>query len=434
MMRIVFWCGLLLWACSIPAVAEEYPAWTLETMLERAVEKNARVEAESLRLEAAEAGRAAARGDFLPRITASAGLSKIDNPDSRDELDPDYIDQTSHTWRIGIQQNIFDGFGRWNNYARADLLRERSHEQLRKTLREVILQVRSAYYRLLRVRADIEAYQASVTRLESQKEAAEAFFEARMVPRLFILQTETALAEAHQRLSRAKNDEQVQLVLLRSLMGLDPEAPLHVEGDLQAFDPEPLLSLQEALSLARENSPDIAIAQLDVEISRRDMRTTRSRFSPSVDVYADYVNQHINYGAAHMEDRDRSYYSLGVNVTWELFSGGSTYYETRRQQRTMESAKAMFADAVLMVDSSVREIHLNVQEAENQIRIAHIRKTDAREAYEQAEMRMRMGTGTTLDLLDAQEKVTVAESSLNMAMADHRTALANLDRFIERLP
>ena len=425
-------CALLLWAFALPAVAEEAPPWTLESMLHRAMEKNARIASESLRLEAARDSVLSARGAFLPRVVASGSLSRIENPDSVDELDPDYISQTGRTWRVGVQQNIFDGLGRWNTYARADLVRERSHQQLRRTFREVALEVRTTYFRLLRTRADITAYEASVTRLEKQSEAAQAFFEARVAPRLFILQTETALAEAHQRLSQAKSDEQVQLVLLRSLMGLEPDYPIQVEGDFDAFAPEHYPDMEESLFLAREHLPEIFTARLDVEIARRDMNTSRSRFSPSVDVYADYVNQHIEYGSTMATDRDRSYYSLGVNVTWELFSGGSTYYETRSHRRTMESAEAMLRDVLLAVDARVREIHLNVKESENQIRIAHIRKADAREAYEQADMRIRMGTGTTLDLLDAQERVTVAESSLNQAMADYYIALANLRRFISQ--
>ncbi len=425
-------CALLLWAFALPAVAEEAPPWTLESMLHRAMEKNARIASESLRLEAARDSVLSARGAFLPRVVASGSLSRIENPDSVDEFDPDYISQTGRTWRVGVQQNIFDGLGRWNTYARADLVRERSHQQLRRTFREVALEVRTTYFRLLRTRADITAYEASVTRLEKQSEAAQAFFEARVAPRLFILQTETALAEAHQRLSQAKSDEQVQLVLLRSLMGLEPDYPIQVEGDFDAFAPEHYPDMEESLFLAREHLPEIFTARLDVEIARRDMNTSRSRFSPSVDVYADYVNQHIEYGSTMATDRDRSYYSLGVNVTWELFSGGSTYYETRSHRRTMESAEAMLRDVLLAVDARVREIHLNVKESENQIRIAHIRKADAREAYEQADMRIRMGTGTTLDLLDAQERVTVAESSLNQAMADYYIALANLRRFISQ--
>lgn len=89
----------------------------------------------------------------------------------------------------------------------------------------------------------------------------------------------------------------------------------------------------------------------------------------------------------------------------------------------------MLKDVMLAVDARVRETHLNVKESENQIRIAHIRIADAEEAYEQADMRIRMGTGTTLDLLDAQEQLTVAQSSLNQAMADYHIALANLRRF-----
>lgn len=432
MKGFVVFCALLLWAFALPAVAEEAPPWTLESMLHRAMEKNARIASESLRLEAARDSVLSARGAFLPRVVASGSLSRIENPDSVDELDPDYISQTGRTWRVGVQQNIFDGLGRWNTYARADLVRERSHQQLRRTFREVALEVRTTYFRLLRTRADITAYEASVARLEKQSEAAQAFFEARVAPRLFILQTETALAEAHQRLSQAKSDEQVQLVLLRSLMGLEPDYPIQVEGDFDAFAPEHYPDMEESLFLAREHLPEIFTARLDVEIARRDMNTSRSRFSPSVDVYADYVNQHIEYGSTMATDRDRSYYSLGVNVTWELFSGGSTYYETRSHRRTMESAEAMLRDVLLAVDARVREIHLNVKESENQIRIAHIRKADAREAYEQADMRIRMGTGTTLDLLDAQERVTVAESSLNQAMADYYIALANLRRFISQ--
>jgi outer membrane protein TolC len=83
---------------------------------------------------------------------------------------------------------------------------------------------------------------------------------------------------------------------------------------------------------------------------------------------------------------------------------------------------------MLMVISYVRESYMNVVESKKQIQIAMYRRREANEAYEQASTRFRSGVGTSIDILDAHERVTVAESAFSQAQSEFLTSLASLYR------
>lgn len=404
---------------------------TLREAMDLAQRNNPRISSFENRAAGAAFNVKSARGALLPHAQISAGLTKIKNPDNKSETNSDYIDQTSRSFTLQVSQNVFDGLMRLSNLARTRLAAVRSEQERRRVELDTAEAVQREYFKLMRIRSDKRAYAASVARLGSQKEAAHAFYRLEMAPRLTVLQVETALAQAEQRLSRSRSDEQVQITKLNALLGHSGPPRYDFAGELAQYPYVWHMSFEDCVAQAQARLPELVIAHTDVDIAQEELNIVQGKAYPRVDATASYNKQNTSYGNS-TPTADRHYYTMGLTLGWEVFSSGEQYYEAQARKQLLKAAQDDLSGLKLTVFSLVRESYLNVSEARTQIRIAHLRSKEASEAYEQASTRFRSGIGTSLDVLDAQEKVVTAEAALNQAQADFFTSLANLHRVMGR--
>lgn len=401
---------------------------SLREALAMALQNNPRLSSQQARVESSELNINSARGAMLPHLQYNYGWNKIKNPNNSSESNQDYVNQATKTHTLQVQQNLFDGLVRFNSYSRAKLYNVRITEDKRKAELDTIDAVQREYYKLILVRSDIKTFRSSVARLKNQKDAAYAFYRLEMAPRLTVLQVETSLAQTEQRLSKALSDESVQLVKLNALLGETGSPKFDYLGDLAGHIYDTPLQFEDCVRKAQNQLPEIVIAQTDVRIAEEEVNIAEGKVLPRVDATASYIKQNTSYPATPSSNADRKYYTMGLNLSWELFSGGEQYYEIQSRKKLLKSTQDEFANLKLAVYAYVRESYLKVMEAKNQIRIAKLRQGEAAEAYEQASTRFRSGIGTNIDVLDAHEKVTAAESSLNQAHAEFLMSLASLHR------
>jgi outer membrane protein TolC len=401
---------------------------TLRQALDKALLENPRLQASQSRTLGAEASEQSARGALLPHAQLNGAITRIANPNNKSETDSDYVNQVGRTWNLQLSQNIFDGLMRLSNYSRSKLVSAKAKEEKRKSELDTIEAVQREYFKLIRVRSDIKTLRSSVGRLANQREAAYAFYKVEMAPRLVLLQVETALALTRQRLSKALNDEQVQMVKLNTLLGQQGRPSYDFSGDLTAYEYDFKLGFDECLKKAQQSLPELVIAKTDADIAQEELNVTEGKAYPRLDATASYIKQNTDYSRSTSTDTDRQYYTVGLNMSWEIFSSGEQYYEIQARKKLLQATQQELGNIMLTVRSMVRENYLNTVEAKNQIRIAFLRTREAEEAYRQASMRFRSGIGTNIEVLDAHEKVTAAESSLNQAQADFLISLSTLHR------
>lgn len=402
---------------------------TLREAVALALKNYPRLLAFQSRAASTEYGVKSAFGALLPRAQIGAGLTKINNSNNAAETDTDYINQSNKAYSIQVSQNIFNGLMHLSNYARAKSVNVRTNQELRKAELDTVEAVQREFFKLIRIRSDIRSLRSSVTRLLNQRDAAQAFYRLEMAPRLTVLQVETALGQAEQKLSKTLSDEQVQLVKLNNLLG-NQELPHDFRGNLLGFSYENALGLEECMSKAKANLPEVIIAKTNVEIAQEELSISEGKALPRIDASASYVNQKTDYGSSTVADANNKYYTFGLNLTWEFFSGGEQFYEKESRKKLLRAAQEELANIQLSVQALVHESFLNVSEAKKQIKIARLRVKEASETYDQASTRFRSGIGTSIDILDAHERITSAEAALNQAQADYLTALASLHRAI----
>ncbi|WP_461211001.1 TolC family protein [Desulfocurvus sp. DL9XJH121] len=415
-------------AVSLACLATPASATTvydLEQAVQRALEANPSMEAARHQYLGAEEGRKAARGAFLPSATVTYGYTryqrKTTNSFGNYSRDNDVWAAT-----FNIHQPLFAGFNILSNYQKAELTKENAEANVRNAELSLTTSVQQNFLGLLKAREDVRSAEDSVTRLKEQLKVTQAFYDVGLKPRLDVLQAEVDLARAEDTLIAAQNDVATQTVRLNTLLNLDLDADVDYQGDLnyQPFTME----IDEALETAYKDRPDLYMAAKSVDIAVKDKKITDSAFYPQVGFdydWSTYGNRPIAHGDQY-RDTDVSEYSLGVTASWKFWEWGATYYASRQAGENVSALLRTADNTRQEATYEVKVNHLAIRKAAESIRVNKKALEAAQESYRMAKARYQAQVGTNTDVLDAQERLTVAEASLTAALADYKIALSKL--------
>jgi len=441
------YCGLFLLAAAVLGLiwpvqvrAGEYDFDALEGMvldMEQAVkiglERNPRMDAMDYGVKRSASEVRSARGGFFPRASAGYSRTRVDSIRARGPTDADYLDQTQDTWTLRVVQALYAGGTIRNAYQRAQLEEEISRLEKESEEQELIRKIQEHFLLLLKAREDRRALEDTVERLEVGLEAADAFYAVRLAPYVDVLQAEVELAEARQNLSQVKNEEMIQRTRLNALLDLDPEHDVLYRGELKEISPV-LIRLELALQTAQEQRTDLKFIERNMEIAAREKDMALGRKLPRVNLELSAVDRSRDYrekgtdmmGAPLDRDQANRYWTAGISIEWNFFSGGQEYYRRQSMDYEIRRLGRILEDASTSIQTEVRTAHMRLEEARERMDSARMALSSARENYEMQKHRFKQRVGTIMELLTAQEHLTRADARLNQALLDYQLALAEL--------
>ena len=406
---------------------------TLSQSVKQGLEVHPRIKAAQAEVRKAQANIGEKRSGFLPSLTAEAGSQDITSLHASGPTDQDYIDQRIDTVSLRLTQTLFSGLTVLNSYQKAKLRVEVMRARRDREEVTLIRDIQTEFLKLLKAKEDIASHRDSIERLKVNLEKARSFHRRQVVPYVRVLQAEVDLADAEQKLSRAKNELYVQRERLRTLLQLDSGRDPEYKGDLENFTYEYDRSLQECLEYAYANRPELASARKSLQMAREELAVQKGKFSPQVQVSGSLIHRNTDFEAKRQTrlgslDRDQknNYASVQIQLSWDLFQGGRRYYQHEKAQEEIRRLRYQMQSTRTRIRTEVRSNYSMLREAKSRIRSTKAAVRAAREGYNRAKKRYESEIGTLPELLDAQARLSRAEANQNQALVDYQLAMARL--------
>lgn len=420
----MFWrsvcCAALACILFLPPSVKAGESYSMESAVERALQKNPDVESARFTVQAAESARKAARSDFGPTLDASYSYSRY----SKDR--PSRYEPNVTTMTLQASQPLFTGFNLLNSYQKAVLEEERQALQLESQRLTVTADVQEAFVSYLKAEASISSTHRSLERARAQLDMAKTAWNIGLRPRLDVLQAETDLAKTEALLIKYENDRNVWLTRLNTLLDLPPDAAVEYKGDL---DLTPFrCTLEACLRQALEHRPDLLMARKSVEMAFKDLGIAKSLFWPQVSAIVGWstTGSHLDAAGSKYTQKDYSYGEIGLSINWTLFSSGKRVYLTQQARRQISALEAAVRSSINNCAYAVRSSLLSTQDAYRSVKVSQRAVVSARESYADAKMRYEIQSGSYLDLLTAQSALSDAELAEISSRADCLIALSQL--------
>ncbi|HXE41440.1 MAG TPA: TolC family protein, partial [Candidatus Baltobacteraceae bacterium] len=129
-------------------------------------------------------------------------------------------------------------------------------------------------------------------------------------------------------------------------------------------------------------------------------------------------------------DHDIHGWNAGAQLSWDIFDGLLTHGKVVQAKALYERSKTDLTDQSRQIELQVRTAYSQFIEAKEVLDSQQKVQEQADEALREANARQQAGTGTQLDVLDAETALTQARTTQVQALRDYDVARANLQRSI----
>ncbi|HWC18624.1 MAG TPA: TolC family protein [Terriglobales bacterium] len=336
------------------------------------------------------------------------------------------------TWQVQLtlSQLIWDGGASIAARRQARIAEDAAYYTLRDTIDQVVSTVRTQFYTILEDKALIQVQEESVNLLESQLADQKSRFEAGTVPQFNVLQAQSQLENQRPLLIQAINNYRIAQINLAKTLGIPAdrqyttEEPLPVAGQL-GFSPIKY-DLSSALITARANRPFLKAQRSSILEQVENITVQAAGFQPtfSADVG---LEQRSNPTSNNLRNTLQGWF-MGLTGSWNVFDGLSTYGRVKEARAQLEQAKVTYDDSVRQVELEVSTAVSNLRQSEQTVASAKVAVQFNLEALRLANERLAAGTGTQLDVLNAQTQLTTARSNLVVGEFSYISAVSDFQR------
>jgi outer membrane protein len=413
----------------------QLPEWltrplSLATALNTALQQNGTILKAKNDLESTYGLVVQTRAIAIPKLQAT-GVYQDTDPKAIDTFPSPGVSQPHENWDAGVKivQSIYEG-GRLGSAIRAArLTKEQALLQYQSVIADTLLVTRVAYYDVLLDAQQIIVNEASVNLLSKELDDQQRRYNAGTVPRFNVLRAEVSVANARPALIHARNNYRIAKNVLSNLLGYDlpdniwEDIPLQLTDQLTA---EPYqIDLPAALMQALEKRPELAALRKAELLQRENVINARSGYQPSVQAFAGYGWHNSSFSTDLSQDLHG--WNLGAQLTWDIFDGFLTKGKVMQARAQQDKAKTELDDTARRIELEVRTAYSTFIEAREVLESQEKVQEQADETLRLARARADAGSGTQLDVLNAENLLTQARTTQIQALRDYAVARARLE-------
>jgi outer membrane protein len=202
----------------------------------------------------------------------------------------------------------------------------------------------------------------------------------------------------------------------------------------EAAQPARAVTLEQAVALAHESSPQVVSATGAISSAQAAERSARGAYLPSLSVNAGTSLAGSSTIGTPAEGTTvggtSDAYSAGLSASWDVYTGGRRGAERTAAQAETRAAQAGLTTQRANVSLEVERAFYEVLRTEDLAAVAQSRIQRAEEGVAAAQQRLQLGSATRSDLLRAQLELNTARGDLLQARTERDAAQLALGRLI----
>ena len=326
-------------------------AETFTAALKKAYKNNSELNAERENISISEQELKISMSSYFPTITLEGSKSQdeTDKLTNRDGSNATITDVDTETKSISVTQTLFD-FGRGADLSKSKIGINLAKAKLLKKEQDILYKTVAAYTGLISANEKLEINRANVELLSRQVETDRIRLERGQISLSDVSQSESSLAGAEASLIQAQSDLLTSKLNYENIIG-----PL---GNAQSLDKSSIMSYQipgslnSAIEQSKKSNPDLIIAEMEYEQSKKDTSIARSELVPTAKLSLE--KSYSDDLSATYDERDKE--TLKATVTWPFYSGGKNLASLNKNKNIENRSR-------LTLDSEIKQNQTNVASA-----------------------------------------------------------------------
>ena len=383
-------------------------AETFSAALKKAYKNNNELNAERESLNISEQELKISMSSYLPSVTQSGSKSsedtnKLTNQNGTDATISD-VDPTVQS--LTITQTLID-FGRGAELSKSKIGIELAKAKLLKKEQEILYKSIEAYTGLISANEKLKINKSNVNLLDRQVETDRIRLERGNISLSDVAQSESSLAGAQAKLIQAENDFLTSKLNYENVIG--------TINDAEALDKSSIVivnlpnELNSAIEISKKGNPDLIIAQLEYEQSKKDTTSARSDLAPTATLSFDRSKTDDLSSTYDEKEQD----TLKATVTWPFFSGGKNYANLNKNKSLETQKNLLLNNMIKKNQTDVASAWSNYQSNKSLLNSVRAQVNAAEIANEGIVAEYNSGSDrTTLEVIQSNSLLLNAQISL----------------------
>ena len=328
------------------------------------------------------------------------------------------IDLTFSARQVLFNSAVFTGVGTAKIYSEA------AHDLYQAKENATVASVRRAFYSVLLAGEGRTIMHSTLKNAEENLKNARVLSSAGLVSEYDALRAEVSYENLKPDVMKAEDDYVLALNTLRIAMGISAEQPLEVVGLLQP-DIVDEQHLTNAVEDAVKMNPSLEALRKQTDVSEAIVSIERSNYLPTLSAFGNYQLQ-AQKNQFNFSTNDFIGSSVvGVNLSFNIFKGFQT--NARVEQATLDHRRSQeqLASMESTLRTQVESMILRLRWAQKQIGVHEKTIAQAEKGYRIVSTRFASGSGTQLEVNDAQ--LALNRAQVNRIEAIYQYLLAATD-------
>lgn len=341
--------------------------------------------------------------------------------------------------RVGPQVNIFNLSQRFPWFGKLDLQGQIAikdavveYQRYFALEREVIAEVKRAYYELLYVERALRITREEESLLDHYERLAQSRYASGDGLQQGVIKIQSELTRLIDRTKLLDQQREVMIARMNTLMDRPPEGSLAIldNGEL----PEVSFNLEELYDLGEYHRQELKASLAEIERNERAVELKKKDYWPDVTVGVGFVNVHERGDDPGIlmppPDNGKNAFNFAVGINIPIWRDKYRAGEVEATENLIASRKH-FEELRNNIEFSIRDQVIRLQTLEEQIHLYdQVLIPQAEEALRSTESAYETGQVRALDLLDSERFLISVRLMQERYRIDYLKALADLERAV----
>lgn len=324
-----------------------------------------------------------------------------------------------YTGNIALSQRLYD-FGKTNYDVRAsrENLTSAQYDLLTKQL-DIELSAKQAFFEAIANKKIVELKEEAVKQQTEHLDQAKAFYTQGVKAKIEVTKAEVDLSKAQVDLIKARNTYKTSIAQLSNAMGFRKFKEYELKDDLIVSDK--FIELSRAYQEAEKNRPELKKFGSDMSSYRMQKLKAQVENLPEFTGVFSYNWEGYELPAPH-------YWYYGLQINFTLFDGFLAHNQAEEARENIEVLKSQKESKINDIYLEVEQSVLDLKSAVEQIEASLVSLKNARDNFQLARGRYRVGLSTGIEFFDARVSLTESQSDYITALKDYKVAEAKLQK------
>ncbi|RJP61950.1 MAG: TolC family protein [Ignavibacteriales bacterium] len=333
------------------------------------------------------------------------------------------FETSAQVTQILFNSAVFRGIGASQIYL--DL----SKEQLKAKTTEIVLVVKQAFYGALLTKQMLDITKASLANAEENVANVNSYYRQGLTSEYEMMQAEVMVENIRPKVFELENVYKDTINKLKMVLGVDQNSDIEVVGEIK-YEIKEIPEIEDASLQAINKNYDLSSLKVKKQIDEEFIALDRSEYWPQLAAFGNYT-----YAGSSDEWNFQNYSSTTVGLAFSIniFNGGRTKNKVEQSliglRQTEEQINTLQDYTVTEVKKTINDIErvkIQIDAVERNVKLAE-------RAYEISVTRYNEGTGTQLEVKNANIELQTAKTNRLQVVHDYIIAFAKLDRLLGQL-